>query len=96
MNLQKQYPKAWADFEKWLEKMNYGIRTRCMECGYLDFVGKDFEALPFEMKLGAYLKYIEKKKIVRDFEYLDINVRTMKLGIEQAFKIREKQLKSGG
>ena len=92
MNLQKQYPKAWADFEKWYDTPFWKITL------------SDFLKLPFEMQLGVYLKYLWEKDIDIMIEVGETDVmgnggdsfsgeNHMQEGVEQAFKVREEQLK---
>ncbi len=84
MNLKKQYPKAWADFSKWFKKNKF------------DLYDIDFIDLPFEMQLGVHLKYLDEKEIDvcgDEFECICVTVHVLKEAIEEAFKIREEQLK---
>lgn len=92
MNLQK-HKKAWADFEEWVNNFIHHH-----PCKYFFSVSL-FKALPFEMQLGVYLKYFEESPHT-GYIYGAINgmqgwvqIKDWKEIIEQAFKIREEQLK---
>ena len=85
--MKDKYPKAWADFEKHYRDLYH------TDNGILDW--NNFTAMPFEMKLGVYLQYLDEKKLiivnVYPYKLYDFT-KSLKKAIEQAFKIREKQL----
>lgn len=119
MNLKKQSPLAWEDFEKWYNK-NFPIIGFDYANGHCNI---PFIELPFEMQLGVLLKYLDEKEITvlimndgskHEWFYKIINfndgvilddsavpegryITTMgycqKEAMEQAFKIRNEQLK---
>lgn len=83
MNLQK-HKLAWEDFYDW-----YQFKSKIVHKGI-------FGDLPFEMQLGVYLKYFkELKSIELDIPFFNqwLLHADWKKMIEQAFKIRNEQLK---
>ena len=74
--MKDKYPKAWADFDKWLTNYIWSMNYQKSN----DW----FYGLKFEMQLGVYLKYLDENGI-------NICTKK-KEGIEQAFKIREEKL----
>lgn len=91
MELKNKYPKTWTDFVNWLIDPN--------NKSWFDSVDM-FRIYPFEMQLGVYLKYMEEKELNQVMFEMLYDVHTfgrifledLKEVIEQAFKIREKQL----
>lgn len=90
--MKDKYPKAWADFEKWFHSWdNVHINNQSI----IDY----FLLKPFEMQLGVYLSYFKTNRLHLEDEagmFSSVGVFSSndqtKNAIEQAFKIREKQL----
>ncbi len=95
--MKDKYPQAWADFDMWYIKSIF----------YQYFSSRwNFSKMPFELQLGVYLKYLDDKGIEYYVEKQEMGIKGAdhsyeliegynhkQKAIEQAFKIREEQLK---
>ena len=91
--MKDKYPKAWADFEKWLKKSYMKSKDNLYMHPTNIYVF--YNVWTFEMQLGVCLKYLDENNInalsLMSIESTSM-IEILKQAIEQAFKIREEQL----